>query len=195
MLACACDEIVLGNQSAIGPIDPQMTIPRPNGLAMSLPAHSILADFERAKIEIAADKSSASVWIPKIMELPNGILDLCKKTIELSESKVAEWLNAYMFKDDAEKKGAEIAKWLADFSTHKTHGRPINYPLAKSIGLKVSLMENDPIFQDAVLSVYHATLVTFDMVGCVKIIENHVGKGSYITIQPQYIPPQMLPPR
>ena len=41
MLACACDEIVMGKQSAIGPIDPQMTLTKPNGVAYSLPAHSI----------------------------------------------------------------------------------------------------------------------------------------------------------
>ena len=62
MLACACDEIVMGKQSAIGPIDPQMTLTRPNGVGYSLPAHSILADFERAKVEIAKDRNAASVW-------------------------------------------------------------------------------------------------------------------------------------
>lgn len=39
MLACACDEIVMGKQSAIGPIDPQMTLTKANGIAYSLPAH------------------------------------------------------------------------------------------------------------------------------------------------------------
>ena len=183
MLACACDEIVMGKQSAIGPIDPQMTLVKQNGVAHTLPAHSILADFERAKIEIAADKNSANVWIPKLMEIPNGFLDLCQKTIDLSKSKVAEWLDTYMFKDD-DKKGASIAGWLGDFNEHKTHGRPINYQLAQEKGLKITLLENDQELQDKVLSVFHATLVTFDVAPCVKIIENHLGKGSYIVIQP-----------
>ena len=183
MLACACDEIVMGKQSAIGPIDPQMTLVKQNGVAHTLPAHSILADFERAKIEIAADKNSANLWIPKLMEIPNGFLDLCQKTIDLSKSKVAEWLDTYMFKDD-DKKGASIAGWLGDFNEHKTHGRPINYQLAQEKGLKITLLENDQELQDKVLSVFHATLVTFDVAPCVKIIENHLGKGSYIVIQP-----------
>ena len=183
MLACACDEIVMGKQSAIGPIDPQMTLVKQNGVAHTLPADSILADFERAKIEIAADKNSANVWIPKLMEIPNGFLDLCQKTIDLSKSKVAEWLDTYMIKDD-DKKGASIAGWLGDFNEHKTHGRPINYQLAQEKGLKITLLENDQELQDKVLSVFHATLVTFDVAPCVKIIENHLGKGSYIVIQP-----------
>ena len=190
MIACACDEIVLGKQSAIGPIDPQMTILRQNGITMSLPAHSILADFEKAKEEIAANKDSAAVWIPKIMELPNGILNLCQQMIELSKSKVAEWLDTYMFKNDTCKNGKTIAEWLGNFEEHKTHGRPINYDLAKEKGLKVTRLEDDQQLQDKVLSVYHATLVTFEMVPCVKIIENHKGIGSYVIVQ---VPPQMGP--
>jgi hypothetical protein len=185
MLACACDEIVLGKQSAIGPIDPQMEITRANGVAYSLPAHSILADFERAKQDMTVDPSSANVWIPRLLEMPTGFLDLCQKTIALSKSKVAEWLDTYMFKDDSDKKGKAIAEWLGNFEEHKTHGRPINYELAKSKGLKVTLLEDDQELQDGVLSVYHATLATFDTAPCVKIIENHEGKGSYLTVQIQ----------
>ncbi len=189
MLACACDEIVMGKQSAIGPIDPQMTLVKPNnGGAYSVPAHSILADFERAKAEITANQEAAKVWIPKLLEIPNGFLDLCTKTIALSKSKVAEWLDTYMFKDDAVKQGQAIANWLGNFNEHKTHGRPINYLLAREKGLKITLLEDDQELQDKVLSVFHSTLVTFDVAPCVKLIENHEGKGSYIVIQPPVMP-------
>lgn len=188
MIACACDEIVMGKQSAIGPIDPQMTLTKPNGISYSLPAHSILADFERAKGEIAKDQNAAKVWIPKLLELPNGFLDLCNKTILLSKSKVAEWLNTYMFKNDVVKPGEQIANWLGDFNEHKTHGRPINYQLAHEKGLKITLLEDDQELQDKVLSVFHSTLVTFDVTQCVKIIENHFGKGSYTVVQQQIMP-------
>ena len=183
MLACACDEIVMGKHSAIGPIDPQMTLTRPNGVAYSLPAHSILADFERAKVEISADVEAGKIWIPKLLEIPNGFLDLCKKTIELSKSKVAEWLDSYMFKN-CDKNGQAIAEWLGDFNSHKTHGRPINYQLALEKGLKITLLEDDQELQDKVLSVFHATLVTFDFITCVKIIENHNGIGFYSVANP-----------
>lgn len=187
MLACACDEIVLGKQSAIGPIDPQMSLTRPNGVTHSLPAHAILADFERAKSEIAMDKSSANVWIPKLLEIPNGFLDLCQKTIELSKSKVAEWLGNYMFKDlpDGREKGSQIAEWLGDFTEHRTHGRPINYKLAREKGLRVTLLEDDQILQDKVLSVFHASIITFEVTLCIKMIENHLGKGTYLSVNPQ----------
>lgn len=182
MIACACDEIIMGRQSAIGPIDPQMTIVRPNGISYTLPAHSILSDFNKAREEIANDPRNAQVWIPKLLEIPNGFLDLCYKTIELSKSKVAEWLDMYMFKNDEKKRGNEIAEWLGNFDEHMTHGRPINYQLAQRKGLKVKLLEDDQELQDKVLSVFHSTLVTFEVTSCVKMIENHLGKGSYLVV-------------
>lgn len=189
MLTCACDEIIMGKQSAIGPIDPQMTLTRPNGIAYTLPAHSILADFSSAKQEIAKNPDAAKVWIPKLLEIPNGFLDLCTKTIAISKAKVAEWLDSYMFKDQ-QKKGQEIAEWLGDFNEHKTHGRPINFKLARDKGLRITLLEDDQSLQDKVLSVYHATLVTFDVAPCIKIIENHLGKGFYVVLQQQIMPIQ-----
>ena len=48
MIACACDEIVMGKHSAIGPIDPQITFPTPTGL-FTAPAQSLLAEFEQGK--------------------------------------------------------------------------------------------------------------------------------------------------
>lgn len=186
MLACARDEIIMGKQSAIGPIDPQMSLTKTNGLTYSLPAHSILADFKKAKEEIAEDPRVAAAWAPRLLEIPNGFLDLCDKTIELSKAKVAEWLDEYMFKD-SDKHGSAIAEWLGDFYEHKTHSRPINYLLAREKGLRVTLLEDDQMLQEKVLSVFHATLVTFDVAPCVKIIENHLGKGSYTIIQQQLV--------
>lgn len=181
MLACACDEIVMGRESAIGPIDPQMLVRTPNG-NMFLPAYSILADFKKAKAEIAENPSLIPIWVSKLSTIPHGYLDFCQKTIEVSKQKVAEWLDSYMFKDNPGL-GHVISDWLGDFEEHKTHGRPINYELAKEKGLKVSRLEDNPALQDKVLSIYHAALVTFDVSPCVKIIENQKGAGSYLQVQ------------
>ena len=180
MLACACDEIVMGKQSAIGPIDPQMLLRKANGVGYYLPAHSILEDFKKAKKEISDDEKTARVWVPKLLEIPNGFLDLCEKNIKLSEEKVGEWLDAYMFKDETSSKAREIAKWLGNFAEHKTHGRPINYQLAREKGLKVTLLEDDQELQEKVLSVFHSAMLTFEVTQCVKITENQNGKGMYI---------------
>lgn len=193
MLACACDEIVLGRESAIGPIDPQITIPGINGIQMTMPAHAILEDFKKAKQDVATNPQLAALWAPKLAAIPNGMLHFCEKTIELAKDKVGEWLDMYMFKNEDEKNGKEIAEWLGNFGIHKTHGRPITYDVAKEKGLRVSRLEDDAVLQDLVLSVYHATLVTFDVTHCVKIIENNFGKGSYSIVQPPVMPQFSVP--
>jgi hypothetical protein len=192
MLACACDEIVMGRHSAIGPIDPQMALSRHNGTTVALPAHSILSDFRKAKEEMAINPQSTSVWLPKLMEIPFGFLVVCEKTIEMSKSRVAEWLDKYMLKDVVDKQGRAIANWLGDFDEHMTHGRPINYKTAREKGLKINLLEDDSDLQDKVLSVYHAMQVTFELSNCVKMIENHLGNGMYTQVQSQVVQ-QIIP--
>ena len=179
MIACACDEIILGKHSAIGPIDPQMTLPGPNGIAMSVPAHMILKDFEQAKVEIASNPVLANLWVPKLSSIPVGFLNLCDQTIQLAKLKVEKWLSDYMFKGEDGSKAKIIADYLGNFDEHKTHGRPIGYEVALHQGLKVKKLESDSTLQELVLSIFHSTIVTFESTICIKIIENHLGKGQY----------------
>ncbi len=180
MIACACDEIVMGKHSAIGPIDPQITLPRPNRPALALPAQAFLDEFGMAKADIAQNPASAAVWLQKLQELPPGFLQFCANTIERSEQTVALWLEKFMHmpKPDA----VEAAQWLARASNHKSHGRPIDAKTAKGLGLKVTMLEDDGIAQDLVLSIFHATMVTFSSTICGKMIENHLDKGVYVQV-------------
>ncbi len=183
MIACACDEIVMGKHSAIGPIDPQVTFPTVNG-SFTAPAQAILDEFEQAKKEITADPKTAPLWVTKIQAYPHGFLNICKTTLVLSQQKVEEWLNANMFKRRpvAKRPGKEIAAWLANANLHKTHGRPINIDTAKKIGLRVSNLESDQDLQEKVLSAFHATMVTFSVTNCVKLVENNNGRGNYLRV-------------
>ncbi|MBK9962461.1 MAG: ATP-dependent Clp protease proteolytic subunit [Saprospiraceae bacterium] len=180
MIACASDEIILGKHSAIGPIDPQITFPTPTGL-FTAPAHSLLAEFEQAKSEVASNPNLAPIWVNKLKNLPHGILDICKNTTELSKIVVEKWLKSYMFKLDVDKdrKSNQIAEWLGTASNHKTHGRPIPISEARSQGLNVIELESDPNLQEKVLSVFHSTIISIEVTNCIKIIENQNGKGTF----------------
>lgn len=183
MIACACDEIIMGKHSAIGPIDPQITFPTPTGL-FTAPAQSILSEFEIAKQEIIANPNVAPLWVNKLKNLPHGILDICKNTTELSIQKVSLWLESYMFKDDPKKmqKANTIATWLGKAENHLTHGRPIPCNIASKQGLRIIELESDQELQEKVLSVFHASMVTLDVTNCVKIVENQNGIGNYIQL-------------
>jgi hypothetical protein len=183
MIACACDEIVMGKHSAIGPIDPQVTFPTPAG-SFTAPAQAILDEFEQAKKEVASNPASAPLWVTKIQNYPHGFLNICATTLALSRQKVEEWLNDNMFKHFAKTKrpGKKIASWLANAKEHKTHGRPITISKAKEIGLKVTALEKDQNLQEYVLSTFHASMVTFGITNCVKMVENHKGRGLFLQI-------------
>lgn len=183
MIACACDEIVLGKHSAIGPIDPQIQLPGAGGVMMSVPAHTIIKDFEQAKAEIIANPLLANLWVPKLASMPVGFLNFCDQTIQLAKIKVETWLSQYMFKNKDASLAKRIADFLGKFDEHKTHGRPIGFDVAKEVGLVVSRLEEDEKLQEKVLSVFHSTMVTFEATDCLKIIENQTGKGHYVVAQ------------
>lgn len=57
MIACACQEIIMGKHSNLGPIDPQYA---------GIPAHGVCEEFSRAKKEIADNPATIPVWQPII---------------------------------------------------------------------------------------------------------------------------------
>lgn len=177
LLCCACDEIIMGKQSAIGPIDPQI-----NGI----PAHAILTEFEKAEKDIAVRPEAAPIWLERIKNLPFGILTMCEVTNKLSKEKAISWLTSFMFKGEleAEDKSKAIAEWLGSFQNHNTHGHPISIVEAQKHGLKVKALEDDSKLQDLVLSVFHAAMITFAMTSCIKMVENQNGLGRYLGFRP-----------
>ena len=112
----------------------------------------------------------------KLQRLPHGFLKYCQTTIELAKQKVAGWLNDYMLHKPAASKRAAV---VGRQQRTQTHGRPISAGLAHQ-GLNIVPLEGDQQLQDKVLSVYHATMLTFEKTNCVKIIESHEGKGYYL---------------
>jgi hypothetical protein len=103
----------------------------------------------------------------------------CDNALQLSQELVSEWLERYMFagRSDAHDISSRIAGKLADHTEFKSHARHINREKAKSLGLIIDDLEADQIFQDNVLSIFHATTHTFGGTNAVKIIENHNGKA------------------
>lgn len=176
MIACACDSIVMGKHSALGPIDPQLSL----GQGPSIPVLGILEEFERAKREISENPKVAPIWAARFQKLPIGMLSMCEAVKDRSVTKVAEWLNSYMLKDkDASER---IALWLAKWDEHKNHGRPLGIDSLVSAGLKIEPLEDNQPLQEAVLSVYHSSVLTLEQTNCVKFIENQDGKGFYTNI-------------
>ncbi|MFH1087000.1 MAG: serine protease [Chloroflexota bacterium] len=194
MITLSADEVVMGQHSQLGPIDPQFTIQTPEG-PRSAPAKAILNQFELAKRE-CREASNLAAWMPILRGYMPGLLTQCEDSRMLAVRMVSTWLQQYMFANDndAVTKATAVADWFADYESFQTHGRRVSPDEAIAKGLKVVWLESDPKLQDAVLSVYHAVSHTFTRTAATKIIENHHGRAWIRTIGPVLVPGPGQPP-
>lgn len=168
MIACSCAEIVMGEHSSLGPIDPQV---------LGMPAHGVDEEFKRAAREISHSQSAIPLWQPIIAKYRPTLIGECDKAIKWSTQVTTEWLQSGMFKGDekANEHAEKIVEELGNHALTKSHDRHIDPTKAVEIGLKVSKLEDDAKLQDLVLTVHHACVQTFHDTQAFKIIENHKG--------------------
>ena len=178
IIACACREILMGKQSSLGPIDPQI-----NGLSAS----GIVSEFYHANKEIKQDSDKMNVWGPIITGYHPSLIETCKKAISWSKELAYDYLSGSMFRDElepdnkyAKTKIDNIIRLLTDQNLTKSHARHIPTPICKDIGLKIIEMEKDQDLQDIILSVHHASTLTIMNTSAVKIIENQ-NSQAYIS--------------
>lgn len=177
MMALACDEIVMGAHSQLGPIDPQLTIQTPEG-PRSAPAQAIIDQFSRAKEE-CQNPANIAAWLPILRGYGPGLLAICDNQRQLAEEFATRSLEAHMFAGDldAHTKAENAARWFADFTAFRSHGRRVSRDAAREQGLRIVDLEEDDALQDAMLSVHHAFNHTLAGTPAFKIIENHHGKA------------------
>jgi ATP-dependent protease ClpP protease subunit len=176
MVALACNEIVMGKHSSLGPIDPQI---------YGMPAHGVVEEFQRAAEEISNDPAKVPVWQPIIANYRPTLIGECEKAIEWSTEMVEAWLRSGMYADDpaVDQKVQQVLEELGDHALTKSHERHISAARADEIGLNVAFLEDDQELQERVLTVHHACTVSLSEGGAIKIIENHNGVAHINTVE------------
>ena len=94
---------------------------------------------------------------------------------QLEKDILTNWLKeGNMFDGDSakDKKIEKIMKFLNNNEYTKIHSRHIGIDKAIDIGLKIKPLEDDSVLQDAILTVHHCYMHTFQNTEAVKIIEN-----------------------
>lgn len=176
--ACMGKVIIMGKQSSIGPIDPQI-----NGM----PAHGIINEFDRIMKEVKKNPSTIVVWREILSKYYPTLLWTCQHALNLSKEIASKWLSDNMFAEEIQKNSKinRIIKVLNSSSNTLNHARHFDCEYAKKLGLKVEELENNQDLQDAVLSLHHALMITFSMnPNCLKIMVNNIG-NPYILAIPQ----------
>ncbi len=178
IIALACKQIVMGKESSIGPIDPQFG---------SMAATGLLQEFERIRAEIQKDSSNALLWEPILRKIQPGFITECENAVRWARDMAERFLKENMFSNEknAKKKIDPIIRHLTEKQTTITHGRHIGLDEAKALfGDKIILLEDDQTFQDLVLTVHHASVITLQATPAFKMIENHNGR-AFMQIQQQ----------
>lgn len=170
MISCACKSIVMGKQSNLGPIDPQLGI---------IPAHGLIGEFNHIMNCVKKDPQSIIVWREILSKYNPTLIGECEKAIMWAETMVAEWLKDNMFFNDTAKDSivANIISKLGSHDATLSHGRHLHSKFLQDIGLKIEMMEEDQELQDLILSVHHSAIISITQTKTTKIIENNIGKA------------------
>lgn len=178
MVALSCKSVVMGKESSLGPIDPQIA---------GIPAHGVLEEFERASLEIASDPAKIPVWQPIIAKYTPTLIGECEKATAWAAEIAKSWLISCMFSGDpdAAEKAERIVAELSDHAEQKSHGRHISMAKAAEIGIKIEALEDNDDLQEAVLSAHHACVLTLSSTAAVKIIENNKGTAYIQSVNTQ----------
>lgn len=172
MIALGCDRIVLGRQSQLGPTDSQLIVGnRP------FSAHSIVEQFEEAKINIAGNPVLAHAWAPVLRSFGPALLQEARKSISYGQTLVQNWLEKYMFADS--QNAPALAERVAEYfgsDTHGSHGKRIDREEAKLQRLKIIDLEDDQGLQEEVLSLYHLSTIAFEQGPATKTVLSSNGR-------------------
>lgn len=178
MLALASDRIVLGRQSQLGPIDPQLSF-----AGRSSSARSIVEQFEVARREIVGDPAkgvpgnpqAAHLWAPIVGAMAPSLIQFAQDQLDFAEAMVADWLNRHMCAGDPDL-ARSIATYFNDASSHKSHDKRISYDDALAAGVNVAKLEDSQEIQEAVLTLYHVASIIADQTPTVKLISSGAGR-------------------
>jgi len=194
LLAFSGEEVIMGPQATLGPIDPQL-----NGI----PARAILRAFETLKSLLESEGPSAlTAYMPLVMKYDLHILEMCRSMEALSKELARSWLSTYMLKCDPGAPELDaIINFFSDYDLHKSHGRSIERHRARELGLKVVYTEEMEGLEPLIRGLANQYELWFDRTPFFKDFENAHGinwgrQSQSVTLQipiGQPIMPQPVP--
>lgn len=166
MIALSCKSIIMGEQSALGPIDPQM-----GGIA----CQAVLDEFKDAVEQIKQEPSSLGLWQTIISRYTPTFLISCQNAVKWSEELAEKWIHDI-------NPSADFDNIKNVFLNHKhsySHSRRISKQECKDVGLHIEDLETNQSLQDSVLGLHHCYMIFLDKFNVSKIVENQLS-GCYM---------------
>lgn len=171
MIACSCNEILMGRESSLGPIDPQFGI---------IGAIGLMTEVRRAYLEILNNPQAALFWNPILGKITPSFIQRCEEAIKNSNEFITRTLAENMFSTlSARSRVAKIKKVSKLLSNEegRGHNTHFQFEACEAAELNVSRLENDQKLQDLVLTIHHCYMHTLSNTPAFKIIENQLGRA------------------
>lgn len=151
MIALGSDAIHMGPSSELGPIDPQIQIPSPNGRIETISA--------RAFIDMPIEKISL------------GIVSICVDAISAAQDFACKWLTQHMLSREPDQ-AKNVAKKLTEGIFYISHGKTIDFrETREELGLNVKLIDNDELW-DKIWELYLRGVQFLQNTRKTKLFEN-----------------------
>lgn len=181
IMVMAGDEILMGPNSAVGPIDAQIQVGN-----MRFSAHEFLEGFEKIKKGVEKNKGKLNLaYVPILQNVSPGEIERCENLKEFSKGLVTTWLSQYKFKfwekhsgsgaavteEEKKKRAEEIAEELGNRKKWRTHGQSIYISDLHDMGLKITDFSDNTDLYDAILRYSVLLKMSFETTNIIKILE------------------------
>ncbi|MCY4092970.1 MAG: hypothetical protein OXF62_19310 [Caldilineaceae bacterium] len=177
LIACSANRIVMGEQAALGPIDPQMIVPVGSAGLRTVAAIDVVKQYEMERDLVRQLGKNARY--DAFSQFGPDLVVRSERAIELSVCIAKAWLFKYMFDEEVGMKGraSGIANWLVRYNDFNSHHRCIFFDQLKSEGLMVERLKDCPETDKFVNSIFNAMNIMFMETDAVKVVENHGGQS------------------
>lgn len=179
IMVMAGDEILMGDASALGPIDGQLQMA--DGKRFS--ADAFLEGLKKIGDETRMKKLNPA-YIPMLKNISPGEIPKCENIQCFSKHLAAEWLAKYKFKywdrhsdghrvteGEKQDRANDIANELCSQSRWLTHGRSINMDNLRDLGIKITDYGANEELNDATTRYYTLMRMSFEQSAIYKIFE------------------------
>jgi ATP-dependent protease ClpP protease subunit len=154
MICLGADEIIMGETSELGPIDPQIVYTVDENSEQRFSADAIIKSFEELFSEAIKTKGRIEPFLQQLNIYDYREIEEMRREVGLSEDIAIKALKSGYMKKISTARIKRNIKIFVDPKTVKTHGRPICYEEVRKTGLNATLIKHDDKKWNSVYELY-----------------------------------------
>lgn len=202
IMAMAGHEILMGQASALGPIDAQLS-----WQGKSFSADALIEGLEKIKREVEESGQLNRAYVPILQGISPGEMQAAENALNFAKILVADWLATHKFRNwnfhsdgitpvteiEKRSRAEDIAGVLCDHRRWLTHGRSLRAEDLEGMGLRITRYDQNQELNDAITRYYTLLQMTFQS-NAYKIFETQTSQIYRFIAQQVPAPAEGSPP-